>query len=126
MDPESLPAGNDKLKEAIIASQSRYFQAGDMFQGLGWEMYSWPINPQGVIADSGNDIALKPRKVEALVPAQPAVRASWVHKTGATNGFGAYIVFIPEEKVGIVMLANKNYPNPVRVQAAYDILQALR
>ncbi len=126
MDPESLPAGNDKLKEAIIASQSRYFLAGDMFQGLGWEMYNWPINPQRVIADSGNDIALKPRKVEALVPAQSAVRASWVHKTGATNGFGAYIVFIPEEKVGIVMLANKNYPNPVRVQAAYDILQALR
>lgn len=126
MDPDSLPAGNDKLKKAIIASQSRYFQAGEMFQGLGWEMYNWPINPQRVIADSGNDIALKPRKVEALEPAQPAIPASWVHKTGATNGFGAYIVFIPEENIGIVMLANKNYPNPVRVQAAYHILQALR
>ncbi|WP_145567107.1 class C beta-lactamase [Yersinia aleksiciae] len=126
MNPDSLPAGNDKLKKAIIASQSRYFQAGEMFQGLGWEMYNWPINPQRVIADSGNDIALKPRKVEALEPAQPAIPASWVHKTGATNGFGAYIVFIPEENIGIVMLANKNYPNPVRVQAAYHILQALR
>lgn len=89
-------------------------------------MYNWPINPQRVVANSDNDIALKPRKVEALLPAQPAIKASWVHKTGTTDGFGAYIVFIPEEKIGIVMLANKNYPNTVRVQAAYDILQALR
>jgi beta-lactamase class C len=126
MNPNSLPAGNDVLKKAITASQSRYFQAGEMFQGLGWEMYNWPINPQHVVADSGNDIALKPRKVEALVPPVNAMPASWVHKTGATNGFGAYIVFIPEENIGIVMLANKNYPNPVRVQAAYNILQALR
>ncbi|MFW5387368.1 class C beta-lactamase [Yersinia sp. 2544 StPb PI] len=126
MDLGSLPAENDKLKKAIIASQSRYFQAQEMFQGLGWEMYNWPINPQRVVADSGNDIALKPRKVKVLEPVQPAIQASWVHKTGATNGFGAYIVFIPEENIGIVMLANKNYPNPVRVQAAYDILEALR
>lgn len=126
MAPDNLPAENDKLKKAIIAAQSRYFQVGDMFQGLGWEMYNWPINPQRVVADSGNDIALKPRKVEGGLPPQPAMRASWVHKTGATNGFGAYIVFIPEEGIGIVMLANKNYPNPARVQAAYNILQALR
>jgi beta-lactamase class C len=126
MDLDSLPAGNDKLKKAIIASQSRYFQAEEMFQGLGWEMYNWPVNPQRVVADSGNDIALEPRKVEELLPPHPATRASWVHKTGSTNGFGAYIVFIPEEKIGIVMLANKNYPNPDRVQAAYSILQALR
>ncbi|CNE48334.1 beta-lactamase [Yersinia rohdei] len=125
MDPDQLSAKNDKLKKAIIAAQSRYFQAGDLFQGLGWEMYNWPIDPQKVIADSGNDIALKPRKAEELLPPQLATPASWVHKTGATNGFGAYIVFIPEEKIGIVMLANKNYPNPVRVQAAYNILQAL-
>ncbi|CQD42363.1 class C beta-lactamase [Yersinia mollaretii] len=126
MNPESLPVENDKLKQALIAAQSRYFQAGEIFQGLGWEMYNWPIDPQRVIADSGNDVALKPRKAKELLPPPPAVRASWVHKTGATNGFGAYIVFIPEQNIGIVMLANKNYPNPVRVQAAYNILQALR
>ncbi|MDE9474721.1 beta-lactamase [Xenorhabdus bovienii] len=126
MAPDSLSADNDKLKKAILAAQSRYYRAGNMFQGLGWEMHNWPINPQRVIADSSNDIALQPHKVEALIPPRSAVSASWVHKTGSTDGFGAYIAFIPEEKIGIVMLANKNYPNPVRVEAAYHILKALR
>lgn len=126
MDPDSLLADNDTLKKAIISAQSRYYQAGNMFQGLGWEMYNWPINSQEVIAASSNEIALKPHEIKALTPPYSAVSASWVHKTGSTNGFGAYIVFIPEKKIGIVMLANKNYPNPLRVAAANHILQSLQ
>ncbi|CNI29946.1 beta-lactamase [Yersinia thracica] len=125
IEPEKLLADNDKLKKAIIAAQSRYYRSGNMFQGLGWEMYNWPINSQEVIAFSSNEIALQPHKINALMPPYSAVPASWVHKTGSTNGFGAYIAFIPEKKIGIVMLANKNYPNPVRVEAANHILQSL-
>ncbi|MGL4931426.1 MAG: serine hydrolase, partial [Plesiomonas sp.] len=87
---------------------------------------NWPINPQTIINASDNKVALQPQKVTTLTPAVAAVSASWVHKTGSTNGFGAYIAFIPEQKIGIVMLANKNYPNPVRVEAATKILQALQ
>ena len=118
---------NEKtLQQGIQLAQSRYWQTGDMYQGLGWEMLDWPVNPDSIINGSDNKIALAARPVKAITPPTPAVRASWVHKTGATGGFGSYVAFIPEKELGIVMLANKNYPNPARVTAAWQILNALQ
>ncbi|WP_267810341.1 serine hydrolase [Escherichia coli] len=124
MNPRDI---NDKtLQQGIQLAQSRYWQTGDMYQGLGWEMLDWPVNPDSIINGSGNKIALAAHPVKAITPPTPAVRASWVHKTGATGGFGSYVAFIPEKELGIVMLANKNYPNPARVAAAWQILNALQ
>ena len=118
---------NDKtLQQGIQLAQSRYWQTGDMYQGLGWEMLDWPVNPDIIVNDSDNKIALAARPVKAITPPTPAVRESWVHKTGAPGGFGSYVAFIPEKELGIVMLANKNYPNPARVAAAWQILNALQ
>lgn len=122
--PQQLPASDETLKKAIGTAQQGYYKIGDMYQGLGWEMYPWPINPQQVITASGK--LLEVGAAERQTPARPATPASWLHKTGSTNGFGAYIAFVPEKKLGIVMLANKNYPNPVRVTAAWQILHALQ
>lgn len=126
VDPNRLSSGNAVLRNAIRTAQSRYFKVGSFYQGLGWEIYDWPVTADTVISDSDNGVALKPRPATLINPVGPSRSASWVHKTGATNGFGAYIAFIPEQNSGIVILANKNYPNPLRIRAAWQILQALQ
>lgn len=124
MHPEKL-ASMPVLTQAIEQAQARYFLTDGMYQGLGFEMYNWPADPQNIIAGSHNTVALKPHETQEINPPQPMLSSSWVHKTGSTNGFGAYIAFIPSKDVGIVMLANKSYPNPARVETAFKIINSL-
>lgn len=114
------------LKQGMVLAQSRYWRTGSMYQGLGWEMLNWPVEAKTVVEGSDNKVALAPLPVAEVNPPAPPVKASWVHKTGSTGGFGSYVAFIPEKELGIVMLANKSYPNPTRVEAAYRILSALQ
>uniref|UniRef100_UPI003B50BDE3 cephalosporin-hydrolyzing class C beta-lactamase MIR-37 n=1 Tax=Enterobacter roggenkampii TaxID=1812935 RepID=UPI003B50BDE3 len=124
MKPDSLHAPS--LKQGIALAQSRYWRVGAMYQGLGWEMLNWPVDAKTVVGGNDNKVALAPLPVAEVNPPAPPVKASWVHKTGSTGGFGSYVAFIPEKQLGIVMLANKSYPNPARVEAAYRILDALQ
>ena len=117
---------DETLRMGLTLAQSRYWQVGDMYQGLGWEMLNWPVNAKTVVKGSDNKVALAALSVFKVSPPATPVKASWVHKTGSTGGFGSYAAFIPEKNLGIVMLANKNYPNPARVETAYRILEALQ
>ena len=113
-----------KLQQAIANTHTGYFETGGMTQDLIWEQYSYPPALKTLL--EGNSAAmLKTIPVSELKPARKPRDDVWINKTGSTNGFGAYVAFVPEKRLGIVILANKNYPNEDRVSAAYDILTAL-
>lgn len=116
---------DDTLQKALASTQSGYYQVGDMTQGLGWERYAYPVSLARLMAGNSTPMALEPHPVQWLTPAQPPKADALYNKTGSTNGFGAYVLFVPGQQVGIVLLANKNYPNEERIKAAHKILAAL-
>lgn len=115
---------DEKLQQAITNTHIGYFKAGAMSQDLIWEQYAYPAALNDLL--EGNSPAmLKTMPVSELQPPMKPADDVWINKTGSTNGFGAYVAFIPKQRLGIVILANKNYPNEDRVAAAYQILTAL-
>ncbi|AVU77169.1 MULTISPECIES: class C beta-lactamase [Pseudomonas] len=120
--PEKLDAD---LRQAIATTHTGFYKANGMTQGLGWEFYPYPVTLDALLAGNAPQMALMPQKVEPLNPPLPAPADSWINKTGSTGGFGAYAAFVPGKDMGIVMLANKNYPIEERVKAAHKILTAL-
>jgi beta-lactamase class C len=116
---------NGRLARAISDTHTGYFKAGPMTQALIWEEYAYPVSLASLLKGNSSAMLLNATRVSAIKPPQRAADRLWIDKTGTTNGFGAYVAFIPERRLGIVMLANRNYPIPERVTAAYEILTAL-
>ena len=113
------------LQRAINETHTGYFRAGEITQDLIWEQYPYPVELKQVLAGNSDAMAYQATKViELNPPLQPQANAL-INKTGSTNGFAAYVAFLPAQKLGIVILANKNYPIAPRVTAAYQILTQL-
>jgi beta-lactamase class C len=113
------------LQRAIEGTHAGHFRVGDMTQGLGWEMYDDPVDLDRLLAGNSSEMALRPHKATRLDPPLGPWTTGLINKTGSTNGFGAYVAFLPARRIGIVMLANRNCPIPARVKAAHRILMAL-
>jgi beta-lactamase class C len=60
-----------------------------------------------------------------LKPPRISTEPTLFNKTGSTGGFGTYVAFVPAQKIGIVMLANRNFPNAARITAAHAVLTKL-
>ncbi|WP_048645448.1 class C beta-lactamase [Nitratireductor soli] len=114
-----------ELQHAIKATHTGYYRVGGMIQGLGWEMYPGDAGLDRLLSGNTSEMAFEPNTVDKLSQSQSHREDMLINKTGSTIGFGAYVVFAPARNIGIVMLANKNYPNPVRVEAGYRLLKAL-
>jgi beta-lactamase class C len=113
------------LRRAIASTHAGYYQVGGMIQGLGWEIYPHPTGLDRLRAGNSAEIMFKANKVETFASPRSAQDGDLINKTGSTNGFGAYAVFLPSERTGVVILANRNYPVSDRISAGFEILNAL-
>ncbi|MBX8515077.1 beta-lactamase [Pseudomonas cichorii] len=113
------------LQRALADTRTGYFTSGPMTQDLIWEQYTLPLKLETLLEGNSSKMAYETQPATALNPPLAAQQDVWINKTGSTNGFGGYIAFVPGKKLGIVILANKNYPNEARVRMAYRILNQL-
>ncbi len=121
IDPRGLEA---PLRHAVAATQVGHFRVGGMVQGFGWEQFPYPLSRELLLGGHAAELIFDPNPVQPLA-AQAAPTPRLFNKTGSTGGFGAYVAFVPAKRIGLVMLANRNYPIPARVEAAYTLLEAL-
>jgi len=116
---------DDKLQRAITDTHTGYYQVGAMTQDLIWEQYPYPVKLQDLLAGNSAKLIFEANPAIAIDPPLQSKDNVLINKTGSTNGFAAYLAFVPEKKIGVVILANKSYPIDARVTAAYEILTRL-
>jgi beta-lactamase class C len=117
--------GDAKLTRAIAQTHVGYFEAGRMTQDLVWEQYAYPVELETLLAGNSGAVSLAAVPVREIAPPEPPRGDVLINKTGSTNGFAAYIAFVPGMKIGVVILANRNYPIEARVTAAYRMIQEM-
>lgn len=116
---------DDKLHHAISDTHTGYFTAGEMTQDLIWEQYPFPVELKRLLAGNSSTMINEAMAAKELSKPLPPQADVLINKTGSTNGFAAYVAFIPTKQMGIVILANKSYEIDQRVTAAYEILTQL-
>jgi beta-lactamase class C len=116
---------DNKLGVAIRNTHAGYFKVGAMTQDLVWEQYDYPTKLAALLEGNSQTTSRSSLPVEQIQPPLPPRDDVLINKTGSTNGFGAYVAFIPEEQTGFVILANRYYPNEERVRIVHQLLERL-
>jgi beta-lactamase class C len=116
---------DERLQRAILETHTGYFTVGAMTQDLIWEQYGLPVALPDLVVGNSAKLSLEANPVKRLEPPSPPRGDVLINKTGSTRGFGAYVAFIPDSNLGIVLLANKFYPNEARIKLAWEILRHL-
>jgi len=115
-----MPNQPKKLQEAMRITQTPIFDVGDKQQGLIWQITS--LKNKNLITDSKN-MSLGPLDIKPIPKSQQVYNPNkLMDKTGATDGFRAYIGVIPETKTGIVILFNKHIPKGAIVNLGRKII----
>lgn len=113
-------------QEAVEDTHTGVYMTDSFVQDLMWESYPWPVSLAQLQQGNRDDMALKPQKVDVIQPPMPPESRALYNKTGSTGGFATYAVFIPEEKIAVVLLSNQWYPIPERINTAYQLIEKVK
>ncbi|MCP1547439.1 MULTISPECIES: class C beta-lactamase [Methylorubrum] len=122
IDPGRL---DPPMRQAVQGTHVGYVRTDAMVQGLGWEQLPFPIPLERLQAGNADPVRFEAQPAAPLDPPQVPTGATLFNKTGSTNGFGAYVAFVPAKRIGLVMLANRAFPIRARIAAAHAVLEAL-
>lgn len=110
------------FKKAIVDTHTGYYSIGNMTQALGWEKIGYPSSLEKLLESNSDEIVLQSNMIDKeIINSQSYL----FNKTGSTSGFGTYVLFIPDEKFGLVMMMNKRIPNIERIKVAYNIFKTV-
>ncbi len=116
---------NAVLQAAVKMTQTGYTKTEFYTQDMLWEQYPLPLKLDLLLDGNSAKMVMESQSVDIINPPLTPQRNSFLNKTGSTNGFGGYVALLPSEEIGVVVLANRNYPNEERVKATYKLLEQL-
>lgn len=111
------------LAAAIKTTHQGVTRTQRFTQAMVWERYPWPVSREQLLAGNAPSMALEAQPATRLAMPETSEQGVLFGKTGSTNGFGGYAAFVPDERIGVVLLANRNVPLEARVEASYKLLQ---
>ena len=109
------------IQRAMQLTQTPRVQLDDMQQGMGWQLYA--LDNKNQLLNASSQMNMGPLSGQWLSDNQKQFNANTlIDKTGATDGFRAYIGLIPGQRSGIVILANHYVDNGAIVNLGRKIL----
>lgn len=111
------------LTTALARTRQGQRRTADYVQDMIWEQYPWPASVEQMVQGNSYAYILEPQPMETIDPPLPPQERVILNKTGSTNGFGAYVALLPGEDLGVVVLANRNFPNEARIRATHAFIQ---
>lgn len=119
-----LPDTPKNIHEAMMIAQTPRATMGNVSQAFSWQLMALS-DPQLLKAPENMDMG--PTSVKWLPKTRQHYNSDMlIDKTGATEGFRAYVAVIPGEQSGIVILTNRYVSNGEIVNVGRKILVDLK
>ncbi|WP_243698699.1 class C beta-lactamase [Paracoccus alkanivorans] len=113
------------LREAVAKTHLGQTRTRNFVQAMIWERYPWPVSRDQLLAGNAPEMTTESQPATRLSSPETSDHAALFSKTGSTNGFGGYVAFIPDEDLGLVILANRNIPLPARVDTGLTLIESI-